>query len=150
MRFGAVPPFGRRLEKQHEFPDAPSILALDDWAHVNHATMRVVSGDQGVIAAAAEHVPEMLQAQIEDRIADDFLDGNFFVEDQDGEVSDITVDEVDLLGWYLAVVDPEVVTFQFEAAVRFHATVTFPDPDQSAYDSESGETYVVGHIWQLG
>lgn len=174
--FNVTPPFGYRADKKHEFPDAISIIAIEAWSRKQTQAVVVVSADSGVGAAAkaikgVQHVSELRQVidfvlrrleivedpdallnakkrEIEQRVRGDFERLGFYVEGAWGEVVDVTVESVKLGSAYLAERKGDVVTLDFDVEVRYSAELSFDDPDQTAYDSETRDTYVFGSISQ--
>ena len=174
--FEATPPFGKG-EKKHEFPDAMTILALQDFAVVNATKIYTVSGDNDIrdavklspnlehargipevtslvlkhldrtkaVAEAAETVTEVLYDQLATQISIAFEQSSFYIEDEDGDVEELKVGDVHFLRFYLVRIEEQTVEFEFSAEVSFSANVTYNDPDQTAYDSETGETIVFGY-----
>lgn len=172
--FKVTPPFGHRIDKKHEFPDAISIIAVEQWAAKQSDDVVVISGDRGVATAAkaiegVQHISELRDlidsllrrlavvgdpdalmdakaAEIEERVRVHFEELGFFIEGEWGEVVEVTVLSVDLGRAYLADRKGDLVTLEFEANIRFEAELSFDDPDETAYDNETGETYVFGSL----
>lgn len=170
--FGPLPPFGHKAEKKHEFPDAISVLGIKQWAATQEDPIIVVSGDHGIEAAlrGVEGIewiaslrdvidlvlryldvvsdPELLFAltsdDIEKRVRNDFEHLGFYIDGEWGEVSEASVKSVHIEHVFLAKREENLVTLEFEAEVRYVASLTVDDPDQTAYDSETKETYVFG------
>jgi hypothetical protein len=172
--FRVTPPFGHRAEKKHEFPDAISVIAIQAWAAVQTDAVVVVSGDKGIAAAVKEmsgvsHAVELRdvidfvlrrmaivedpdallkakQAELQDRVKQQFEDLGFYVDGEWGEVVEVTVRSVDLGTAYLGDRKGDVITLEFEAEIKYSAELSFADPGQTAYDSETGDTYVFGSV----
>src|SRR5216684_59118 len=172
--FRGAPPFGHRVDKKHEFPDAISSVSIQTWAATQEDSVVVVSADKGVAAAVTEMTgvayaeelrdvidfvlrrmaivedPDALlkgkQSEIEERFKDGFENLGFYVDGEWGEVVEVTVRSVDLGTAYLGDRKGDVVTLEFEAEVKYVAELSFDDPTQTAYDSETGESYVFGSI----
>ena len=172
--FGVIPPFGHKAEKKHEFPDAISVLGVKKWAANRGEPVIMVSGDKGIAAAlegaeGIKHVPDLrdvidavlrilkvvadpeglLEAkreEIETRVRDEFEHLGFYIDGEWGEVSEAIVESVHIGGVYLAERKENVVTLEFEAEIRYSASLTFDDPERTAYDSETGGTYVFGSV----
>lgn len=170
--FRTAPPFGHRAEKKHEFPDAISSVAIEAWAAVQEDGVVVVSADKGVAAAVAEMTgvahsvelrdvidfvlrrmaiiedPDALlkakQSEVEKRFRDGFEHLGFYVDGEWGEVVEVTVRSVDLGTAYLGDRKGDVVTLELLVEVKYDAELSFDDPTQTAYDSETGESYVFG------
>ncbi len=47
MYFGAEPPFEKKADKKHEFPDAIALMSLEKWAEDNDKRILAVSDDAG-------------------------------------------------------------------------------------------------------
>jgi hypothetical protein len=174
--FRGTPPFGHRTDKKHEFPDAISSVAIQIWAARQNDSIVVVSGDKGVAAAVAEMTgvvyaaelrnvidfvlrrmaivedPDTLlkakQSEIEERFRSGFENLGFYLDGEWGEVVEVTVRSVDLGTAYLGDRKGDIVTLEFEAEVKYAAELSFNDSTQTAYDSETGESYVFGSIME--
>lgn len=173
--FGPVAPFGQRAEKKHEFPDALTFLAIEQYAIVHEIEMFIISADKGFasavtdharlrcaadiremidlilkhsesMAAAAGRIGEILGGEFKRRIAEQFVDGGLTIVDEVGDVDDITVTSVSHLRTYVADIEANIATIDFNADVTFIAEVSYDDPEQLFRDSETGEIYVFGSI----
>jgi PIN domain-containing protein len=173
--FGPVAPFALRTEKKHEFPDALTFLAVEQYATEHDVEMLIVSADKGFasavdghshlrcvtdvrdlidqilkrtesVAAAADRIDEILGEEFEGRIAEQFVESGFTIVDENGDVDEVTVKSVSFLHTYVAEIEGDIATIDFEAEVDFSADVSYDDPDQSVRDSETGEVYVFGSI----
>ena len=102
--------------------------------------------ETAALAEAAEQVAEALADEIAAKVEDRFLERGFYVENEAGEVTDVTVRDIDLGEPTVAELSGNVVKLEFTADVSFDAEVTIDDPDQTAYDSETGDTFVFGHL----
>lgn len=170
--FRGVPPFGHRSDKKHEFPDAISVVAIQAWAATQAEAVVVVSADTGIAAAVeamtgVQHAKELRnvidfvlrrmsvvedpdallkakEAEIKGRVKEHFEGLGFYVDGEWGEVVDVNVRSIDLGTAYLGDRKGDLVTLEFEAEVRYTAELSFDDPTQTAYDSETGDTYVFG------
>jgi hypothetical protein len=176
--FEGLAPFANTSMKRKEFPDAISILAADAYAVKNGIILHMVSGDSGVAAAAqvataleyaenlqaiiakvleaakaklataAESLAEELTETIASRIGAAFSESGFHVEDDYGDVDDVTVDDIDLDRPTVAELKATVATLEFSATISFRAHLTIADPAQTHYDSETGDTLVFGYLDQ--
>jgi PIN domain len=170
--FQSTPPFGHRAEKKHEFPDAISAVAIERWASQQTGGVVVVTADKGMAAAVqamarVEHRTELREVvdlllrrldvledpdalvkfkrtEIENRVTKDFEELGFYVDGDWGEVTEVTVRSIDLGAVYLAERTGELVKLEFEAEIRYTAELSFDDSAETAYDSETGDTYVFG------
>ena len=98
------------------------------------------------LAKAAESAAEMLVDQIAELIGEQFCDSPpVYVDDENGDADEVTVDEIDIDQPTVAEVRGNTVRMEFLATIDFSAAITIDDPDQSAYDHETGETYVFGY-----
>jgi len=170
--FRTTPPFGHRANKKHEFPDAISAVAIQLWAATQTETVVVVSSDAGIAAAVqgvqgVQHVKELRsvidfilrrmaivddpdallkakEVEIKERVKEHFEGMGFYVDGEWGEVVEATVRSIDMGTAYLGDRKGDLVTLAFEAEIRYVAQLSFDDPDRTAYDSETGDTYVFG------
>jgi len=175
--FRSTPPFGHRADKKHEFPDAISVVAIEAWAAEQNESVVVVSRDNGMAAAVnamsgVKHAADLRQvidfllrrlavvddpdalikakeSEIVARVKDHFEQLGFYVDGEWGEVVEVTVRSVKLGAAYLADRKGDLVTLELEAEVRYTAEMSFNDPEQTAYDSETGGTYVFGSVSKI-
>jgi len=54
----------------------------------------------------------------------------------EGEVEDVTVDEVEVVEWHITSVQDNQATLDFRCEISFQAEVSFEDPDSGIWDSE--------------
>jgi len=146
--FAEEPPFGKKEEKKHEFPDAFAIQALSEWAENHDIEMFAVSEDKlffeacekaqnlipkKTLAEVLDHVAsddnalaDFLRAQtmarideIAEQVTEEFEDQNFWVEDEDG---DATVEVTDIV----PTGDPEIIEIdEEEAALQYTSDVKY-------------------------
>lgn len=173
--FQGQPPFGVN-KKKHEFPDAFVIAALEKWCRENSEYMYVISDDNDMQTACSIssflrslEKPEALfelitsedeyissfahqwfteqQNKIEQEITDNFEQSGFSLVDKyDGEVNGVTVSSIDLTERNLVEIQDGVLYFAVIAKITFSAEVSYPDPDMSVYDSETGDVIVLDTI----
>lgn len=86
------------------------------------------------------------EALIREDVSRAFQDLAFFLEDQDGDVDGVGIELVEILHPHLTKLDGRSASIEFEAVVEFDANLTYADPEQSAYDSETGDLYVFGEL----
>lgn len=176
LYFGDQAPFAG-LGKKHEFPDAFALASVSAWGVRESETVLIASSDQDVIdgaenfprlefvgdlaqlleritteldpplATRANRRFEQLQDAIEAEIKERFSTLGFFLEDQDGDVNEVTVDKIEL-DWVLVEMgrnDSKFrAVFDTRVTVTFTANITYDDADTSIYDHEKG-AYIVLH-----
>lgn len=164
--FAGVPPFDEeRTSKKSEFPDATVIAALDRWCSEEREKMYVVSADEGFRSAAkrtetliplrsldeyldlvtaheqpfAGVIRRWLHAHwqaVENEIAENFAGGGFYVDEAEGYVNGVVVEDVHLLRVSLVDVSEISATVRMRAIVTFLADLSYTDPESGIYDSE--------------
>lgn len=162
--FGGEPPFGDG-KKKSEFPDAINVEALEAWSAESNEKVYVVSSDSDLLTTCAgnenllaldklsEYVSlvqyhddvltpalqEKLSANeglIAQAIEDAFMDLGFWLDDQEGDVDEVRVEEVDIEEFLVLEVDEESATVDVPIRIRYSADVTYDDMDTAFYDSE--------------
>ena len=158
------PPFesGR---KKSEFPDAFALDSARHWASENKTILYVISCDNGMkkyCDAAddlihfegigqflnmlvqqyedAEHVENLLELQsdfLEERVAQDFAQMGFYIDDREGEVEDVTVTDATIEWLSIIEICDLAVTLELEVMVGFVANVSYDDIEHGIYDSET-------------
>jgi hypothetical protein len=98
------------------------------------------------VAKAAEQAFVALTSDIITQVKESFGGISFYVDELDGEVSDVEVSAVDLSEPWIEEIDGTTVTLGFEADISFTAEVTIADPDQTARDSETGDFMIFGYL----
>jgi hypothetical protein len=96
-------------------------------------------------ARAAMQAIEALLEKIQEEISQAFCAMAFSVDELESEVQDVVVDTVEVVGSFFVALDGARATIEVDADVSFSADVTYADPDQTAYDSESGGYLVFGY-----
>jgi len=163
-------PFGEG-KKKSEFPDAFVLSALDAWAEEEGKEVHIVSHDKDMsdcrtsfpnliyvksieeflntvtvyfekLAPVAEELLRSNSSEITSRIEEEFKNLGFILEDQDGDVYDITVDEVEDFNEYLISLkapDGDILGeahFQLTTVVKFSADISYDNLNTASYDSE--------------
>jgi hypothetical protein len=98
------------------------------------------------LAKAAEQAFAHLTPDIVTRVEGLFEGSSIYVDELEGEVSDVEVSEVELSEPWIEEIDGSTITLGFEATISFTADVTIGDPDQTARDSETGDFMVFGYL----
>lgn len=120
-----------------------SVATLPDMITKVHETVRATAD----LATAAERAFATLTPEIIAKVKDLFEDSGIDVEDEwEGEASEVVVGEVDLGEPTIDEIKGTIVTLGFLANISFTADVTVGDPDQTAYDSETGDLMVFGYL----
>jgi hypothetical protein len=164
LYFNRKAPFGDS-KKKNEFPDAFTLLALERWCQENNMTMYVVSQDNDLktycqyssallwLEKASDFVnlvtfhDEKLAPFVRDLLARNstvleeaikqvFVDLGFFLDDQQGEVDEVTVTNVEITDEALIEVSEQHAVVELTATVAFEADVSYDDLATASYDSE--------------
>jgi hypothetical protein len=169
--FECRPPFGLG-KKKNEFPDAFVLSALAFWAKKRNEDVYIISSDTDMmeiqkkqfpqlvplpslqkfldkvtvhfeeLAPLARHFFQVVLDEIGKDLKKQFEYLGFILIDQDGEVYDVSVNEVDVHSEFLIGLESceseGVVKAQFElhATITFNADVSYDDLDTAIYDSE--------------
>lgn len=162
--FGNAPPFGDG-KKKSEFPDAFAMAALDEWCERNNQRVYVVSHDTDIktycegnprliwlehprdflgllllhdekLAPLVNRLVESHPADLERAVATEFANIGFWLDDLEGEVYDVTVEQVEIEDHSLIEVTPESAVVEVSAKVSFSAEVEYDDLETATYDSE--------------
>lgn len=163
-------PFGEG-KKKSEFPDAFVLSALNTWADEEGKQIYIVSHDKDMgdfgtnfpnlitvksieefldtvtvyfekLAPLAKKLLRSNAVEIANHIENEFNNLGFILEDQDGDVTDITVNRVDEFREYLISLKapagdtPGEAHFQLTTAVEFSADISYDNLDTASYDSE--------------
>jgi len=169
--FQSKPPFGIG-KKKDEFPDAFALAAVRNWCNENREEIYVISNDGdlqsacdedgplyslprlsdflNVIASDDEAQASFLHREIEQRkqeiervVARLFEhDLGFILEDQDGDVVDVTVSDVLLDEVEILETTSDHAALEIEATITFDAELSYVDQDNSIWDSED-ETFII-------
>lgn len=98
------------------------------------------------LAKAAEQAFASLTPDIIAQVKELFEGSGVYVDELEGEVSDVEVGEVELSEPSIEEVSGNTVMLGFEATISFSAEVTIADPGQTARDSETGDLMVFGYL----
>jgi hypothetical protein len=169
--FHLKPPFGVG-KKKDEFPDAFSLATVKEWCEENDEEIYVISADGdlqsacgedgplyslpklsdflNVIASDDEAMAAFLQREIAQReqeikkqIGEMFeSDVGFILEDQDGDVVEVTVSDVTLGEVEILETTNEHADLEIEATINFNADLSYVDQDNSIWDSED-KTFII-------
>jgi hypothetical protein len=169
--FKQIAPFSRGKKKE-EFPDAFTIAALEKWCEKNGERMYVVSGDQDMISACEiskylisvnkteallelvtldeDDVPDLAKKlldqnlqSIEQQIKEQFPYLGFWVEDEEGDVEKVVVEDIKQTESYLVDFKDNVLFFDIVVNVTFSADVIYDDLSYAIYDREDDRYYGV-------
>jgi len=102
--------------------------------------------ETSALAKAAAQAFANLSSDIVTRIKELFEGSAIYVDELEGEVSDVDVSDVDLGEPSIENIGGAIITLGFEATISFTAEVTIGDPDQTARDSETGDFMVFGYL----
>ena len=162
--FGKHPPFGEG-KKKAEFPDAFAIEALEGWCKENDERIYVVSADQDFkehcktsdrlialngltefIAIVVSHdkvlVPSVRnlidnnKKTIDEAIGVSFCEQGFWIEDQDGDVGEVKVNQLEIDDILILDIEQESAVFHVNVNTYFSAYLSYADMDTAVYDSE--------------
>lgn len=160
-------PFGSKKGKQKEFPDAFAVAAVVAYARREKAHVGMVSTDldfRGAceyyselfyfpsLAAITEailrpderitEIKEVLRSRtpkLVEMIREGFTELDFYPEeDTDGEVRDVSVDEVEITDLNVVSVGDYECSVAFDATVSYSAYVSYDDADSAIVDSSEG------------
>ena len=162
--FHREPPFGDG-KKKSEFPDAFTAEALKAWCIVSGEKVYVVSTDPdlGAVCDGSEYllalkklpefvniiqyhddvlapgVQEKLRNNTEviaQAIADSFCDVGFWLDDQEGDVHEVKVEDVKIEEFLVLKVSGDSATVDIPIRIKYSASVTYDDMDTASYDSK--------------
>ena len=172
--FKEEPPFGKG-KKSSEFRDAFNMEVIRQWVNDRGEAIYVLAGDSDLEAACENEprityikeiedylrlvnekdnpkeaarvnaVLPVVYEQLVQALTEDFPKLEFFLEDKDGEVDGIKVNNVQLVLWPLNF-SKGAVTVDFMAAIDYSADVVYDDPDLTYYDKEEDEHIVLKRI----
>lgn len=170
--FRKSPPFGDNKKKE-EFPDAFTLEALEAWCLRNDDKMYIASADTDLmgycettgrliyVSKLAEfidiielhdevlspHVLSLVEAHenaIKEAISEAFCQEGFFLEDQDGEVNEVTVVDIEIQNLLFLEVGHDFAVVEVEVETKFAADISYDDLDTASYDSE-GKVLIPWH-----
>ena len=162
--FRKKPPFGDG-KKKAEFPDAFTLEALEAWCSKNDERMYVVSTDPDLrshcdtserlilLSKLAEFIslvefhdevlsPSVMslidrnKEAIEEAISESFCNEGFWIDDQDGDVNEVRVNNIEIQEILLLEVDQNSAVVQVDVKTEFTADLTYDDLETASYDSE--------------
>jgi hypothetical protein len=161
--FEKQPPFGPG-KKKHEFPDAFNIAVLEAWCKTNEEKVYVVSddGDLADYCSASTNLirlkrpSEFVDASlrqfaitkaIEDSVGDhhemikaairsQFEALGFYLDDEDGDVDDVTVQEVKIEEVSLVNATAGIGLLEVSVQIEYIATASYDDMETAIWDSE--------------
>jgi len=176
--FEINPPFDNG-EKKYEFPDAFVISSIELWAKNNDEKIYVISADKGIQNALEDSnhliylktinefidlynrfdsklpdiTNEIIDNNIDDiseRISEEFIELSFYLDDEDGDISDVEVEEITIEDVYVINASNDLAEIELTVNVDYSASISFLDIDQSCYDNEEGKylfkRYIKGKI----
>lgn len=162
--FGKRPPFGEG-KKKSEFPDAFAIGAIEAWCKKNDERMYIVSTDGDLkeycktsdclialnqlaefisviefhdedLAHSVNRLLNKNQDAIEEAIAEAFCEQGFWIEEQDGDVNEVRVNELEISEMLILEVDQDSAFVLVDVETNFSADLTYDDRETAVYDSE--------------
>ncbi|MEQ2893863.1 PIN domain-containing protein [Escherichia coli] len=173
MYFNCLPPF-QEGKKKHEFPDAFTLLAIENHLPEGEC-IYVVSEDSDLIefckvtpqfiavdslskildiynshdqeraSFIKQYVAEHIE-EIKDSIREDIEDADVYNASswEDAEVDELTVDHIHDFEPSIIQIDDESCLLSFNVDVDYTVSVTGPDFNNGIYDKEDGRTYTFG------
>ena len=163
--FGKRPPFGEG-KKKSEFPDAFAIGAIEVWCKKNDERMYIVSSDgdlkeycetsdclialnqlaEFISVIESHHYEDLVhsvnmllnknQDAIKEAIAESFRNQSFWIEDQDGDVNEVSVNELEVSEMLILEVTQDSAFVLVDVETNFSADLTYDDLETAVYDSE--------------
>ena len=162
--FHREPPFGAG-KKKSEFPTAFTAEALKAWCIASGEKVYVVSTDSDLGAVcdgseyllALEKLPEfvniipyhddIIAPRVQEKlnnnaeviaqaIADSFYDVGFWLDDQEGDVDEVRVEDVEIEEFLVLKVSSDSATVDIPIRIKYSALVIYDDMDTAFYDSE--------------
>lgn len=164
LYFRRKAPFGEN-KKKNEFPDAFTLIALEQWCQENNEKMYVVTHDsdlktycqQSITLLCLEKTSDFINlltfhddrlapfirdllekhpAEIKGAIERAFCNLGFYLDDQQGDVLDVTVTDIEITDQALIEVNKDHAVVEITAKVYFNADVEYDDLETATYDSE--------------
>jgi hypothetical protein len=154
--------------KKEEFPDAFAQHALSNWCERNQCKMYVISANHDwhepkdhlipltklhefLDAAVKDEAGEKLAAtvlsiytkhlgKVEKAIAEAFKDSEFYTSDVDGDVNDITIENIKIDEPFILEVDQTLAKMSVDVDVQYIADVSYLNNDEGIWDGED-------HVW---
>jgi hypothetical protein len=168
--FSADPPFGPGDDKRREFPDAISLAAVA--AHFKGEGGYVITEDKGLQEACkayphikvlprledflsaelADHddvswITAALEAQrdeLETAITEAFQEDYFYLDDQEGDVEKVEVEELESEDPVLIETTKDEGTVSVKCRIAYSAEISYDDPDMTVHSE--GERYSFGTV----
>jgi hypothetical protein len=165
--FSGQPPFDDE-KKKSEFPDAFNIYALESWCKSTNEKVYVVATDPDIarhcrqserlilLPRAGEYadlfnresatmrlVEESTQENLDplrEAITKTFEESGFYLDDLEGDVNEVKVEEVEIGDLSLLTVDGGVAQFEVSGNINFSADISYDDPETGIWDSEDKVT----------
>ena len=156
-------PFGDGKNK-NEFPDAFAIVTIETWCKTNSERIYVVTTDSGMIEYCETSdclipltkLPEFFniiashnkatgflrqllcdnRRKIEEAIAECFCEQGFWIDDQEGDVEDVRVDDLTWSNMLVLELNPDTAVVHVDVKTNFSADLTYDDMETAVYDSE--------------
>lgn len=178
LYFSKMAPFGDG-KKKAEFPDAFTLSMLSNWAESESKNVLIASSDNDIkegaknfnrleyvgtleqlldkisrifdeLSPSAEKAFELLKDKIEQNICNQFIEMGFILEDQDGEVAEVRVQDVLINVSLLHVDDFEKnygeAIFDLIATINYEAELSYDDMTTAVYDSEDKNYFILNTI----
>jgi hypothetical protein len=173
--FSSAAPFGSGAKRKNEFPDAFAIQIIEEWSTQKQVSVSVVSADKGLAevcennsrlryferlekfldlairqdSVVAQMVDEYFEREsdyVDQLVADNFEQLGFYVEDEDGDVEDVSVTNAMKLSHNIIEVDDMSIRVIVDYQVEFNADLSYPDPDFTWYDKETGQVHHLEYL----
>jgi len=159
------PPFSTG-DKKHEFPDAFALESVRGWAIAQGRKVYVASQDLGMkeycdevtelvyvqsvdqfldlairedqeAASKLRAIIDANQDSIESFIETEFPSLGFFIEDREGDVNEVSVNDIEIHAMSIVKLDARVATVELDLTIQFVADVSYDDIEHGIYDSET-------------
>jgi len=168
--FSIDPPFGPSDDKRREFPDAISIAAVA--AYFKDEGGYVISEDQGLQEACKTHphlkvlsrLEDFLSAELADHedvswvtaalqkqkdeleiaITEAFQEDYFYLDDQEGNVEKVEVDELEIGDPVLVEMTKDEGTLSVQCRISYTAEISYDDPDMTIHSE--GDRFSFGTV----
>jgi hypothetical protein len=172
--FSKSAPFGDGKRK-HEFPDAFAIQMVEHWCRAENARAYVITSDKAIkevcesnefvqhleridqfldisnrqdtaIAELVDRYIEDHPDEISDLAAEKFEELSFYVEDEDGSVDGVSVSTALCLSYSILSYTSTNVRVFTEFQIEYASHISYPDPDFTWYDSETGRVHHLEYL----
>ena len=164
--FSGEPPFGTGRKKS-EFPDAFSMIAIEEWCKRKHEKMYVVSKDKDIesycresrnliflddlakfidnvethddyfASVVLEKISNNKQV-VEDAISESFVDQDFWIADQEGDVNEVQVNDQHINDIYILKAEQNYAIVQIDVSTNYDADIAYGDTSTVLYGGEDG------------